>query len=108
MRGGAAMLTDATIAEQMAAAAIQYAQCLAKVKDVRIPDRSQSYALRLVPSMQSQRTAAGYFGDTCVTSSSYCELKNAFLRSLVATNPWPGWRSGKNGPVSFSLTWSWR
>jgi len=47
-----------------------------------------------------------YLGETCVTSISYCGLKTAFLRSVVATNPWPGWISGKNGPVSFILSWS--
>jgi hypothetical protein len=42
---------------------------------------------------------ADYFGDTCVTSTWYCALKNAFLRSFVDTKTCVGCRSGKKGRV---------
>ena len=49
-------------------------------------------------SHRPRRERLNYLGDTCVTSTWYCALKNAFLRSFVDTKTCVGCRSGKNGP----------
>jgi hypothetical protein len=46
-----------------------------------------------------------YFGAACVTSTWYCPVNTAPLRSFVETKTCVGWRSGKKGPTAFSLLW---